>query len=257
MKQVSVITVNLNNAPGLESTIRSVIAQKGCDAELIVIDGASSDTSVEVIKAHENRLSYWVSEKDAGIYNAQNKGILKASGDYCLFLNSGDILAGETVLHDLLVQADDKDIVYGDLVTRGKDGKEQLHLSPDQPDVAFFMVSTIWHPTALIRRRLFSGLGPYNDTFRVAGDYEFFIRAIVKNNASTKHVSMPVCVFDLGGISNSPAMKELQEKERRESWQLNFSPAAIKSFEEHTRLLRSREYKVGQWIKRIFKPFSR
>ena len=97
MKQISIITINYNNASGLEKTIRSVVEQIYNEYEYIIIDGASSDKSKEVIQEYQRYIDFWCSEKDSGIYNAMNKGIQKASGEYLLFLNSGDVLNNSAV----------------------------------------------------------------------------------------------------------------------------------------------------------------
>jgi glycosyltransferase involved in cell wall biosynthesis len=98
--KLSIITINKDNARGLEKTIQSVMGQTYNDFEYIVIDGASSDDSVDIIKRYADRMTYWVSEPDTGIYNAMNKGIRKAQGEYCLFLNSGDVLINSNSLKD-------------------------------------------------------------------------------------------------------------------------------------------------------------
>lgn len=101
MKQISIITINYNNASGLEKTIRSVVEQTYNEYEYIIIDGASSDKSKEVVQGYQQYIDFWCSEKDSGIYNAMNKGIQRASGEYLLFLNSGDILSDSAVLSDI------------------------------------------------------------------------------------------------------------------------------------------------------------
>src|SRR5512145_3080868 len=90
--RISIITVNLNNSIGLERTISSVVNQNFCDFEYIIIDGARTEGRLNVIKRYNERLKFWISEPDKGIYDAMNKGLLKATGDYLLFLNSGDFL---------------------------------------------------------------------------------------------------------------------------------------------------------------------
>ncbi len=88
--KLSIITINKNNAYGLRKTIQSVINQTYSNIEYIIIDGASTDGSIDVIKKFEDKIDWWASEPDTGIYNAMNKGIKIATGDYCQFLNSGD-----------------------------------------------------------------------------------------------------------------------------------------------------------------------
>jgi acetyltransferase-like isoleucine patch superfamily enzyme len=127
--KLSIITINRNNAAGLRKTIESVVSQTYTDFEYIIIDGASTDDSVNIIKEYAEatlpcgeglgeRL-YWVSEPDKGIYNAMNKGILKANGEYCLFLNSGDWLYDNDVLNDVFSISPTEDIVYGNDVFIG------------------------------------------------------------------------------------------------------------------------------------------
>ncbi len=255
MKKISIITINYNNAHGLERTIKSVVGQLECDMEFIIIDGGSTDGSVDLIKTNALNVHYWVSEKDCGIYHAQNKGTLKATGEYCLVLNSGDVFANEMVLNNFGKEMSGEDIIYGNIITRNKDGIETYLTSPEKLDVSHFIISTLWHPSAFIKRNLFDKFGFYNESFKITGDYEFFIRVILKFNASTKYLKKPVCIFDLGGVSNSADMVKLQLTERKKSWELNFSKILIETFEKHTQLKRSREYKLGKLVINILGPF--
>src|ERR1700757_1115246 len=100
MPKLSIITINFNDQLGLSKTIKSVISQTISDFEFIIIDGASSDKSLDIIKHYADKISFWVSEKDNGIYDAQNKGIAKATGDYLLFLNSGDCFYNEHIVEN-------------------------------------------------------------------------------------------------------------------------------------------------------------
>jgi len=237
VKKVSVITINYNNAQGLQKTVDSVISQTFKDYEFIVIDGCSTDGSVDIIKKNEGKISYWVSEKDGGIYNAQNKGAKKATGEYCLFLNSGDCLAEETTLENVVKQLD-KDIVYGDLWIENAKGERTKVGSPDVLGVYHFMISTLWHPCSLIKRSLFEKYGYYNESFKITGDYEFFIRVILKNKVSYRHISVPISIFDTSGTSNRPENQLLEKEERKKSWALNYSGLFVKIFEKYTKFKR-------------------
>ena len=114
--RLSIITINRNNAEGLRETMGSVFRQTYCDFEYIVIDGASTDGSAEYIRAHADQLTYWVSEKDTGIYNAMNKGVRAAKGEYLLMLNSGDFLVDDRVIERILPELDGTDIVQGNTI---------------------------------------------------------------------------------------------------------------------------------------------
>ena len=115
MKKLSIITINRNNSAGLHKTIESVVSQTFTDYEYIIIDGASTDGSVDIIKQYANKITSWVSEPDKGIYNAMNKGILKATGEYLLFLNSGDSLHTYNVLNEIFRKEINSKIILGDV----------------------------------------------------------------------------------------------------------------------------------------------
>jgi glycosyltransferase involved in cell wall biosynthesis len=244
MPLISIITINFNNNVGLQKTVESVISQNTALFEYIVIDGGSSDGSASYMNAVNQHFSYCVSEKDKGIYNAMNKGIKAANGNYLLFLNSGDTLAEKFRLENIAdnLRADD-DIVYGDLQTL-KDGKMETAISPDTMGIYELMLSTIWHPTAFIKRELFLKFGLYNETLKITADYEFFIRCIIKHQVKTKHVSVPVALFDLTGISNHPAHQQKQLEEREKSWLLNVSGTQYSL------------YKLYIWLKRRYLAYT-
>jgi glycosyltransferase involved in cell wall biosynthesis len=250
--KVSVITINLNNRHGLEKTIESVLAQTYSDYEFILIDGGSSDGSIDVINRNADRVTRWISEADSGIFHAQNKGADKACGDYLLFLNSGDILENNQVLEEFAPHLHSNDMVYGDMLRGSGEEQEHLHM-PDKLDVCFFIEHSLGHPCTFISRALFRKLDGYRDMeFTISGDYEFYIRALFVHNASYRHIPGLVAVFDSGGISSGPLHRERQEAERRRSWRLNFSEPVVRLFEEYTELLRSRELRVGGMIKSVY-----
>ena len=152
--KISVITVNYNNAAGLEKTIRSVIAQKHIPVEYIIIDGGSSDNSVEIIKKFPSGITTWVSEKDNGVYHGMNKGISLSTHDYLIFLNSGDEFYSEDSLQILADASSGEDLIYGDLILR-ENGKEKVSHYPSVITFSYFLSSSLPHPGTLIRRTLF------------------------------------------------------------------------------------------------------
>lgn len=251
MTLLSVITVNLNNKAGLQRTIQSVQSQHSQQIEHVIIDGASTDGSVEWLKTINDPKCNWISEKDKGIYDAQNKGILRSKGKYTLFLNSGDVLASSSLINEIIPLLGDADIVYGDLITN-ENGKKTEHLSFDVADVSNLMLSTIWHPCAFIKRSLFESSGLYNTEFKLAGDFEFFVRAILKDGAKAVHIHKFIAEFDMSGQSNLKENELLLLTERERAWYNNFSDAAVESFKKSVSLERSREYKWGKRISKFF-----
>lgn len=204
MPLLSIITVCLNNRDGLEKTIKSVIGQSFTDFELIVIDGNSTDGSVDLIRKHEDKINWWVSEADSGIYNAMNKGIMQAKGIYCLFLNSGDILSNKEILEDVFLQKPDEDIIYGDLIIKKGKRKYRIIKYPDILTLYHFYapVPSLHHQASFIKRKLFDNFGLYNENLRIISDWDFFFRAIIQNNCTTKHIAKNIAIFDSFGISS-------------------------------------------------------
>jgi len=225
---VSIITICLNDKEGLEKTIISVRNQSFRDFEHIIIDGGSKDGTVEVLEKFKNNLSYYKSEKDNGRYNAMNKGILKASGLYCLFLNSGDYLASENTLSEVFRNKEDYGILYGDLLVNHSK-KTIISYQPSNIDLKYLMAATISHPASFIKKELFDKYGLYDESFIIAGDYELFLRLVIKFQVSTKHLPIVISVFNTDGISSAEKYMQLQIEERTKA-QKSYLPNLVIEF---------------------------
>ena len=195
--KLSIITINFNNGKGLELTLDSVACQTFRNFEHIVIDGGSTDNSLEVIKSYQDNLAYWISEHDNGIYNAMNKGVRAAHGEYCLFLNSGDQLLNSKVLRQVFESCSNKDIVSGTL----QFDKGGVWTPPEEVSLRYFLEGSITHPSSFIRKHLLME-HPYNENFKIMGDREFFAYAFLKLNASYQYINITVSLFDTTGISS-------------------------------------------------------
>ncbi len=210
----SIITINLNNAAGLESTIKSVISQSCTDYEYIIIDGSSADGSVDVIKKYEERISQWISEEDSGIYNAMNKGIKLANGEFLLFLNSGDYFFNNQVLENVkskLIGVNG--IYYGNLVLIDNKGRLEYLNAENKLTLWHFCKSTVWHPSTFIRKQLFEKYGLYDESLKIAADYDFFLKAFCINRTQFKYIDKFISVFNTEGICNDVNMYNFQMKE--------------------------------------------
>lgn len=216
MVKLSIITVNYNNAPGLARTIDSVISQQ-CDAfEYIVIDGGSTDESVRVIKRFEDRITYWISEPDSGIYQAMNKGIRRAKGEYCQFLNSGDYLVSHDVTKRMLADLPlTCSIVYGNKIRQYK-GIDRVEKSyAGRPITLFDMyVSTLFHAPAYVKRSLFDRYGLYDETLKIVSDWKFYLIVIGLHNEPVLYRDIDVVWFDNQGVSSTNKALDKQERER-------------------------------------------
>jgi glycosyltransferase involved in cell wall biosynthesis len=202
--KLSIITVNKNNAAGLEKTIQSVVTQTFSDYEYIVIDGASDDGSVEVIKKYADKITYWVSEPDNGIYNAMNKGIRAARGDFCLFLNSADWLIEAETLRNVFAEIaglGEADIYYSDRLC----SNDVLDIYPEILAIKDLVGGwPISHQNSLIKKELFFMHGFYNEQFKITSDWEFWVREMWMHKSKFMHIKTKIAIFDMCGISRIP-----------------------------------------------------
>lgn len=206
---LSIITINFNQAKGLKKTITSVIQQTYPNFEYLLIDGGSTDESVEIIKEHESHFQYWVSEKDDGIYHAMNKGIAKAKGDFLLFLNSGDVFTSETILETCLTHPEfEGDIIYGDYQF-----EKGFKKYPDILYPTYFMKTSLPHQSTFFRKEVFEQLGLFDESYELGADRAFYIKAFLSNQVVFKHIPCFVTLFDLSGMSNSPEFLEKKKAE--------------------------------------------
>ncbi|MDA3927603.1 MAG: glycosyltransferase family 2 protein [Prolixibacteraceae bacterium] len=213
--KLSIITVNLNNASGLRKTLDSVADQTFTNYEHIIMDGGSTEGSVEVIKAYEKQYNgienglYWLSEPDKGIYNAMNKGIKRAKGEYCLFLNSGDWLIEKTILNQIFEKFKNKDIVYCDIQT-----ERGVLMYPDKLSLLTFFFHSIGHPASFIRRDIFQKIGMFSEELKIVSDWEFFIKAIIIQQCSYEHLPILLTFFNNDGVSSKRKFKTIENNER-------------------------------------------
>lgn len=209
--KLSVITVNLNNAEGLARTIRSVVSQTFSDIQFIVIDGASSDGSVQIIKENAKDIHFYLSEKDSGVYNAMNKGIVQAKGEYLIFMNSGDSFIDNSIVQRVFDENASADIIYGYI-----DSPKGIGTAPEKLDLSFLARNSIHHQATFIKKMLFDKIGLYEERNRFESDWEFFIRAIAIEKCSTYNFKNVVTFFEMDGLSSNPKLSEIKYKEKKE-----------------------------------------
>lgn len=224
--KLSIITINYNNAAGLKKTLESVAIQTCTDFEHIIVDGASTDGSVEVIREYENTLASclsplashltWLSEPDTGIYNAMNKGIRMASGEYLLFLNSGDFLISEDVFEKVFANEWTADILCAGCHVSDNGKVIWTSNPPDKVTFGTLYMVGLAHQSTFIRKSLFEQYGCYDESFRYNADIEFWYRAIVDNGASTQKIDVITTDYNLDGISSREKLSTnyLEEKRR-------------------------------------------
>jgi glycosyltransferase involved in cell wall biosynthesis len=215
--KLSIITINWNNADGLQKTIQSVVSQTSKDFEYVVIDGGSTDGSVEVIKKYSESFPInWLSEPDKGIYNAMNKGIRRASGEYLHFLNSGDILYDDNVvaqMYERIEECGHPDMLTGIMYKKMVDGR--LFRSPVSRNYSFlrFYNSSLNHPSTYIKRELFDKYGLYDESLKIVSDWKWFMQVVAMHGVKPTAVDVNITIFDITGISETNI--NLRDSERR------------------------------------------
>lgn len=221
MSTLTIITINRNNAVGLMKTFHSVLSQTCVDFEYVVVDGASTDESVDVIRGFASKFGErikWVSESDKGIYDAMNKGIRMASGEYVEFLNSGDCLASEDVVSKMLVALEvngNPSIIYGNMLKDMPDGRILRDKCFAGQEISFlgFYTGTLNHSPAYIRRSLFDKYGYYDEALKIVSDWKWYLQVIILGEEKPVYVDMDVTLFDMNGISETNL--ELRDEEKQ------------------------------------------
>ena len=237
--QLSIITINYNNKSGLKQTVESVLSQSFTDFEYIVIDGGSTDGSVDIIKNNSGEIDYWVSENDFGIYDALNKGIGKANGNYLMFLNSGDCFAGNNTLdlvHQQLNNAPDIDVFYGDTYfkTRNPD-KTSLHKHPAVLDLWFLKDKNLNHQSTVIKSGLFKEFGCYPLEYKLAADHWLYLKSFIAGKRFL-HIDCALAIYDRQGLSHTNY--ELYRQEMTDMWENlvpEYAKQLIDKLEEYRR----------------------
>lgn len=208
--EFTIVTVTFNCEDSIEKTMKSVFCQTYTQYEYIIIDGKSTDRTTEIIRKYADKLTTFVSEKDRGIYDAMNKGAALARGKWILFLNSGDVLADASVLEKVAQRTaiTTSDIIYGDIFVR-KHGNLIIREAsePTNKHRMYFCHQSAFTRTVLIKTN------PFDLRFKLSADFYFFKQCYYQN-FRFEHLSLPLVIYDLTGISNTNRLAGLTENLR-------------------------------------------
>lgn len=252
--KLSLITINYNDATGLAKTLKSVADQHipdGFELEHIIVDGGSTDGSVEVIRDyatvhHTLYTIRWVSEKDKGVYNAMNKGIRMATGDYIQILNSGDILAAPDVLSKMsdfvkrytvrrpeaaTPYIENAGIFYGNMIRQRADGTIEGKSGQVPYSLLNYFTSTMNHDCCWMKRSLFEEYGLYDENLKIVSDWKWFLQAIGLGHVKPVYVDIDMTIFDTTGISERNL--GLRNEERRKVLEDVLPPAVLADYDKH------------------------
>ena len=255
--RLSIVTINYNNADGLCKTLASVAVQTYRDIEHVIVDAASSDGSVDVIKEYVDSATYpviWSSEKDKGIYDGMNKGIKRATGDYIQILNSGDILASPDVTARMInalstfnIQHSTENsigILYGNMIRDFGNGKyskdvclgdraksREVRAQEVEWTMDDFIKGTVNHDPTYIHRSLYEKYGLYDENLKICSDWKWFVNAVVFGGEKLYYVPIDVTIFDTTGISETNL--EFREKERHAELEKMLPAAILKDYDRY------------------------
>ncbi|HUC31462.1 MAG TPA: glycosyltransferase family 2 protein [Candidatus Paceibacterota bacterium] len=226
--KISIVTICYNSASTIEGTIKSVLSQNYPDVEYIIIDGGSTDRTVDIIKKYQDKIAHFVSEKDRGIYDAMNKGVRLATGDVVGILNSDDLYADDGVLESVARALDaspSSDACYGDLVYVDQADTNKITRTWRSGDFSEAKIRGGWivpHPAFFPRRQLYERLGYFRLDLRLAGDYELLLRWIEKGKIKMTYVPKVFVRMREGGDSNKSIGNRLEGwRNLRDSWIMN------------------------------------
>ena len=250
--KVSVITINRNNLDGLKKTVESVLSQTWKEFEYILVDGDSSDGSREYLKANESHFTYWISEPDNGVFQAMNKGIRMAKGDYFLFLNSGDYFVGSHVLEQVFSKYRDADLLLGQCNIMKNGEKIFLLDTPVDFTLLCLYQGSLPHQGIFISKTLFEKYGLYREDLRYMSDWEFFLRVMIMHNATRDYLSFPIADYNTDGMSSNPDNWLAMEAEKRKVYSESCLQYVIPDYEMWKQDQHEKAAMLWIWKKPVF-----
>lgn len=257
--KITVITVSYNCVSTIEQTIQSVVGQTYPDMEYIIIDGGSTDGTVDIIKKYHDKIAFWSSEPDGGIYDAMNKGVKKACGDYVHFLGSDDCLISSDIMAKvalILDSAEQIDILSAPVWAVDEQLCLQNLFENYLDDSRIDDGRIIPHQGMLTRRELLQRM-PFDTNYRIAGDQDFLLKAYFDSSIRFKYVDFPIVFYSTGGVSSSAFTSTIRERlQLMIKYRLN-QRSIIKTqkrLQLHRSIIRNVRFRLQNWKKMIFKP---
>lgn len=243
--KISIIIVCLNAKDTIENTFTSIFNQTYKNFEVIVIDGMSNDGTLDIINNYHEKISYFISEPDNGIYHAMNKGIEAASGDFLIFLNADDSFYDESVLDkaaNALIENKESKILFGDAIYLSNNKKSfRVSFNNIKNDLSLIF-NNICHQSIFYHGSLFKAYGKYNLNYTSYSDWDFNIKCMMQNRVLSLYLPFPIANFSLNGISSSKNSKKICKKEKN---------CLINRYYPKLRML----LKINDSIRRIFPAF--
>lgn len=253
--KVSIITSCFNREATIAQTIESVLAQDYPDIEYIIIDGASKDNSLQIIRKYEHKITKIISEPDKGMYEAINKGLKLATGDIVGLLHSDDFFFSKSVISNIVAtfKQSNADLVYGNGLYVDPQNTNQIVRNWISGNYRRWKVRCGWlplHPTVYIKKKLIEKIGLYDESYRIAADSEFLIRYLYKTKIQISYLNQYVVKMRMGGLSTSLTC-------RKQMWQEDVRLYNKHGFPGHLEKLMKISWKIPQYIQaKIIKKFE-
>lgn len=212
-EKISIITVCFNAEKSIEKTIQSVISQTYPNIEYIVIDGGSTDDTQNILRSHKNHINTLISEKDEGIYDAMNKGLGQAHGDFVYFLNSGDYLHRNTILAEIVrsIQKNDAyDLYTGDIIYYDSKGSECL--SGYRENHVDYLEKVICHQAIIARKSVFDRYGNFDTRYKIYADYDWLLRCVFQHQLKVYYTGLPIAYYLKDGKSDTSWKRYVSER---------------------------------------------
>jgi glycosyltransferase involved in cell wall biosynthesis len=251
---LSIITVTLNNDKGLDRTLQSIAKQTCRDFEWIIIDGGSKDDTLTLLQNNATIITKFISEEDAGIYDAMNKGWQLSTGDYCLFLNAGDALAGPDVIEKVLPYLKDqkKDFFYGNIIGGTFDDKVKPTYFHEPVSLHYLLRWYLPHPASFIKKTVLQNLSGYSTRYRIISDWAFTVNVFL-SGYSFFHIPIVVSRFFSDGISSIEVKLHSEEKERIFQEEFHFLLPDYRFVLEARKLSMSRPIRLLNQVLSVFR----
>lgn len=251
---LSIITVCRNEVSRIQRTIDSVMQQSDSDFEWIIVDGASTDGTLQLLQSYQPRISLLISEPDRGLYDAMNKGIRMASGEFVLFLNAGDYLQNREVVSAFYKRTGTSDIVIGGILIVYPDDREQYRKSTGKNlDRELLYWRSFDHQVTFIKRVLFEKFGSYDLSFKILADWEFFARVVVRQGVSVEAWDHYVAVYSFDGISARLENRQQLYRERQRIRRMHY-PARYRWRRNFNEAWGAMIHRIRQQIQQVRKP---
>ncbi|MFZ0390301.1 MAG: glycosyltransferase family 2 protein [Calditrichia bacterium] len=242
--KITIVTVCFNSENTIENTIRSVVSQSYSDIEYIIVDGLSTDNTLQIVNRYSDSVSRLISERDSGIYEAMNKGVEHATGDFILFLNADDRLIYEKTIENFVKRIEpdnesESDVRVGNVIIFDPD-KNKGHVWKSK-NISPFSVfrGSVPHPATFYRRDSFTKNGLFDESFKIAGDYEWLIRAVMKTKLTFTKMDILTAIFFKGGISTRQNYKDILSQEKQRAIRMHYSRQEIAYYNFRFRIFKT------------------